>query len=139
MKKFCFIFALLGVFACSEDEHMTADYFKAQQRDSRFFGKWIYVNSETFEEVVSTTFYREYTEIGELLRIYQETGEKNKRVEYYYTKGDRLYVLNPGSGFKVSASVYEFRYEFSDSDNILVLQDYTNGELSNYKEFLKRK
>ncbi|WP_392420852.1 hypothetical protein ACF3OE_05820 [Capnocytophaga canis] len=139
MKKFYFLFALLGVFACSEDKDMTADYFKAQQRDRRFFGKWIYVNSETFEEVVSTTFYREYTEIGELLRIYQETGEKNKRVEYYYTKGDRLYVLNPGSGFKVSASVYEFRYEFSDSDNILVLQDYTNGELSSYKEFFKRK
>ncbi|ATA73537.1 hypothetical protein CGC49_09745 [Capnocytophaga sp. H4358] len=139
MKKFYFILALLGVLSCSEDEHMTADYFKAQQRDRRFFGKWIYVNSETFEEVVSTTFYREYTEIGELLRIYQETGEKNKRVEYYYTKGDRLYVLNPGSGFKVSASVKEFRYEFSNSDNILVLQRYTNGELSNYKEFLKRK
>ncbi|WP_197063252.1 hypothetical protein, partial [Capnocytophaga canis] len=136
---FCFIFALLGVFACSEDEHMTADYFKAQQRDSRFFGKWTYVNSDTFEEVVSTTFYREYTKIGELLRIYQETGEKNKRVEYYYTKGDRLYVLNPGSGFKVSASIYEFRYEFSDSDNILVLQGYTNGELSSYKESFKRK
>ncbi|CEN51312.1 hypothetical protein CCAND93_1560001 [Capnocytophaga canis] len=60
-------------------------------------------------------------------------------MEYYYTKGDRLYVLNPGSGFKVSASVYEFLYEFSNSDSILVLQDYTNGELSNYKEFLKRK
>ncbi|MFJ1262164.1 hypothetical protein ACILDS_05635 [Capnocytophaga canis] len=138
MKKFCFIFALLGIFACSEDEHMTADYFKAQQRDSRFFGKWMYVNPDTFEEEI-TTYYHNYTKDGEFHLIYRETGEKNKRVEYYYTKGDRLYVLNPGSGFKVSASVYEFRYEFSNSDSILVLQDYTNGELSNYKEFLKRK
>ncbi|WP_392448210.1 hypothetical protein ACF3OB_02475 [Capnocytophaga canis] len=138
MKKFCFIFALLGVFACSEDENMTADYFKAQQRDSRFFGKWNVVDINTLEEVM-TTVYREYAENGELSYIYRETGEKNKRVEYYYTKGDRLYVLNPGSGFKVSASVYEFRYEFSNSDSILVLQDYTNGELSNYKEFFKRK
>ncbi|WP_172917136.1 hypothetical protein [Capnocytophaga canis] len=139
MKKFCFIFALLGVFACSEDEHMTADYFKSQKRDSRFFGKWAVINSKTFEEVVTVTFYSEYTKIGEHLRIDRETGESNQRVEYYYTKGDRLYVLNPGSGFKVSASVYEFRYEFSDSDNILILQEYTNGEPSNHKRFLKRK
>ncbi|RIY36128.1 hypothetical protein [Capnocytophaga canis] len=139
MKKFYFLFALLGVFACSEDEHMTADYFKAQQRDSRFFGKWAVINSKTFEEVVTVTFYSEYTETGEHFLIYRDTGEKNKRIEYYYTKGDRLYVLNPGSGFKVSASVNEYRYEFSDSDNILILQLYVNGELSNYKEFLKRK
>lgn len=138
MKKFCFIFALLGVFACSEDKDMTADYFKAQQRDSRFFGKWNVIDINTLEEVM-TTVYREYAENGELSYIYRETGEKNKRVEYYYTKGDRLYVLNPGSGFKVSASVYEFRYEFSDSDNILILQEYTNGEPSNHKRFLKRK
>ncbi|CEN48354.1 hypothetical protein CCAND38_590006 [Capnocytophaga canis] len=118
---------------------MTADYFKAQQRDNRFFGKWAVINSETFEEVVTVTFYSEYTKIGEHLRIDRETGESNQRVEYYYTKGDRLYVLNPGSGFKVSASVYEFRYEFSDSDNILILQEYTNGEPSNHKRFLKRK
>ncbi|WP_392420857.1 hypothetical protein ACF3OE_05830 [Capnocytophaga canis] len=139
MKKFYFIFALLGVLSCSEDEHMTADYFKAQQRDSRFFGKWAVINSKTFEEIVTVTFYSEYTKIGELFLIHRDTEEKDKSVEYYYTKGDRLYVLNPGSGFKVSASVYEFRYEFSDSDNILVLQEYTNGELSNYKRFLKRK
>ncbi|ATA75670.1 hypothetical protein [Capnocytophaga sp. H2931] len=138
MKKFCFIFALLGVFSCSEDKDMTADYFKAQQRDSRFFGKWNDVDINTLEEVM-TTVYPEYSENGELIHIYRETGEKNKRIEYYYTKGDRLYVLNPGSGFKVSASVNEFRYEFSDSDNILILQLYVNGELSNYKEFLKRK
>ncbi|MFJ1262160.1 hypothetical protein ACILDS_05615 [Capnocytophaga canis] len=139
MKKFCFIFALLGVFACSEDEHMTADYFKAQQRDSRFFGKWAVINSKTFEEVLTTTFYSEYTKIGELFLIHRDTEEKDKSVEYYYTKGDRLYVLDPGSGFKVSASVNEFRYEFSDSDNILILQRYVNGELSDYKRFLKRK
>ncbi|WP_042007431.1 hypothetical protein, partial [Capnocytophaga canis] len=104
----------------------------------RFFGKWNDVDINTLEEVM-TTVYPEYSENGELIHIYRETGEKNKRIEYYYTKGDRLYVLNPGSGFKVSASVYEFRYEFSDSDNILILQRYVNGELSNYKEFLKRK
>ncbi|WP_172920083.1 hypothetical protein, partial [Capnocytophaga canis] len=80
MKKFYFILALLGVLSCSEDEHMTADYFKAQQRDSRFFGKWNVVDINTLEEVM-TTVYREYAENGELSYIYRETGEKNKRIE----------------------------------------------------------
>lgn len=138
MKKFCFIFALLGVFACSEDKDMTADYFKSQKRDSRFFGKWMAVNPNTLEEQI-TSFYSEYTEEGVFDLIDRETGEKHERVRYYYTKENTLYVLHPGAGFKVSASVSEFRYEFSDSDNILILQRYTNGELSNYKDFLKRK
>ncbi|CEN50578.1 hypothetical protein [Capnocytophaga canis] len=137
MKKFYFIFALLGVFACSEDKDMTADYFKAQQRDSRFFGKWIFVDSNTLEEL--SDFTHNYIEDGELQYFYLTGEPYYSRKEYYYTKGDRLYVLNPGSGFKVSASVKEFRYEFSDSDNILVLQGYTNGELSSYKESFKRK
>ncbi|WP_392420860.1 hypothetical protein ACF3OE_05840 [Capnocytophaga canis] len=76
MKKFYFILALLGVFACSEDEHMTADYFKSQKRDSRFFGKWNDVDINTLEEVM-TTVYPEYSENGELSYIYRETGEKN--------------------------------------------------------------
>ncbi|WP_042006752.1 hypothetical protein, partial [Capnocytophaga canis] len=63
MKKFYFLFALLGVFACSEDENMTADYFKSQKRDSRFFGKWMYVNPDTFEEEI-TTYYHNYTKDG---------------------------------------------------------------------------
>ncbi|WP_042343327.1 hypothetical protein, partial [Capnocytophaga canis] len=107
MKKFCFIFALLGVFACSEDKDMTADYFKAQQRDSRFFGKWIFVDSDTLEEL--SDFTRNYIEDGELQYFYLTGEPYYSQKKYYYTKGDRLYVLNPGSGFKVSASVKEFR------------------------------
>ncbi|WP_172914399.1 hypothetical protein [Capnocytophaga canis] len=137
MKKFYFILALLGVFACSEDENMTADYFKAQQRDNRFFGKWIFIDSNTLEEL--SDFTRNYIEDGELQYFYLTGEPYYSQKKYYYTKGDRLYVLNPGSGFKVSASVKEFRYEFSNSDNILVLQGYTNGELSSYKESFKRK
>ncbi|MFJ1322411.1 hypothetical protein ACILDT_05305 [Capnocytophaga canis] len=138
MKKFYFILALLGVFACSEDEHMTADYFKAQQRDSRFFGKWMYVNPDTFEEEI-TTYYHNYTKDGEFHLIYRETGEKNKRIEYYYTKGDRLYVLNPGSGFKVSASVSEYKYKFSDDSNILIIQTLEEYRKGDKGEFFKRK
>ncbi|WP_172914400.1 hypothetical protein [Capnocytophaga canis] len=138
MKKFYFIFALLGVFACSEDEHMTADYFKAQQRDSRFFGKWMAVNPNTLEEEI-TTFYSEYTEEGEFHLIYRDTGEKNNRVEYYYTKENAIYLLNPGAGFKVSASVSEYKYKFSDDSNILIIQTLEEYRKGDKGEFFKRK
>ncbi|ATA73536.1 hypothetical protein CGC49_09740 [Capnocytophaga sp. H4358] len=138
MKKFYFLFALLGVFACSEDEHMTADYFKAQQRDSRFFGKWMAVNPNTLEEEI-TTFYSEYTEEGEFHLIYRDTGEKNNRVEYYYTKENAIYLLNPGAGFKVSASVSEYKYKFSDDSNILIIQTLEEYRKGDKGEFFKRK
>ncbi|CEN42601.1 conserved exported hypothetical protein [Capnocytophaga canis] len=138
MKKFCFIFALLGIFACSEDEHMTADYFKAQQRDSRFFGKWMAVNPNSLEEEI-TTFYSEYTEEGEFHLIYRDTGEKNNRVEYYYTKENAIYLLNPGAGFKVSASVSEYKYKFSDDSNILIIQTLEEYRKGDKGEFFKRK
>ncbi|WP_392448212.1 hypothetical protein ACF3OB_02480 [Capnocytophaga canis] len=138
MKKFCFIFALLGVFACSEDEHMTADYFKSQQRDSRFFGKWKAVNPNTLEEKI-TSFYSEYTEEGVFDLIDRETGEKDERKRYYYTKENTLYVLHPGAGFKVSASVSEYKYTFSDDNNILIIQTLEEYRKGDKGGFFKRK
>ncbi len=93
--------------------------FKAQNRDSRFFGTWKYVNKETKKEVDYSYLFEAD---GQKIHI-NPNGARSGYREYYYTDKGILYLLDPGAGIKRNRSITKYDYSFSNNDQVLHLKE----------------
>ena len=90
------------------------DFVLSQKRDNRLIGPWknIRVSPEDNYSLI-----REYTSDGKIKQY--DNGEPSLQKQYFYTKGNILYVFELGDGFKVSNWTWEYVYRFSEDGNIL--------------------
>lgn len=93
------------------------DFVLSQKRDSRLIGTWKKMLLYPDNNDIHT---REYTSEGEL-KCY-DNGKLYSIKSYYYTKGNILYVLELGDGFKRSNWTREFEYRFSEDEKMLLIK-----------------
>ena len=137
VRKIFFISSLLFVFSmyssCTPHE-LKKEYFISQPRDSRLFGVWVRLHRETNEE---TEYIDEYFPTGEIIRHKYPKNTLNY-LEYYYTLGDNLHVLNTGDGFKINSSVLDLKYEISEDGKYMYI-NYPNDKAKKEQKVWKRK
>lgn len=120
-------FLLQSCFTYSEEE--TPEFFKKQSRNPDLFGVWVlessYDNYQQNIEMMPNGEYYEHTWID---------SRKNHVVEsYYYTEGNKMYVLEMGDGFKRSDWVYKYDYRLTDDNTRLEITSSGDDVWSIYK------
>ena len=94
----------------------TPEYFQSQSRDMNLVGFWDVVTGNKDRAAVI-----EFTTNGKMIFAFPE-GVGKTRNEYYYTKGNVLYRLLVGDGFKVSNSVITYEYKLEENNTQLYLR-----------------
>ena len=109
----CLLSTVFMLSACKPDLS-ERDFVLSQQRDNRLIGSWkkIRISSENNYSII-----REYTSDGKIKQY--DNGKLSLQKQYFYTKGNILYVFELGDGFKVSNWTWEYVYRFSEDGNIL--------------------
>ena len=109
----CLLSTVFMLSACKPDLS-ERDFVLSQQRDNRLIGSWkkIRISSENNYSLI-----REYTPSGKIKQY--DNGKLSLQKQYFYTKGNTLYVFELCDGFKVSNWTGEYVYRFSEDGNIL--------------------
>ena len=112
----CLLSTVFMLSACKPDLS-ERDFVLSQQRDNRLIGSWkkIRISSENNYSII-----REYTSDGKIKQY--DNGKLSLQKQYFYTKGNILYVLALGHGLKASNWTWEFVYRFSEDGNILYIR-----------------
>ncbi len=92
----------------------------AQKRDSRLIGSWVSVAMHE-DPSDNPLIVFEYTREGEVKRY--QNGERFFLKYYFYTKGNILYELELGDGFKRSNWTREYEYRFSEDGDTLYIKE----------------
>lgn len=110
--------ALLSLVACKGDNRKrTPEYFLAQEQDERLAGVW---EQLPWKEGAEVTHRLRFDACGELEYIDVLAPERVHGAMYYYTEGDRLFMLIKKSGEEEYA-VQEWIYKLEEG--LLYLQD----------------
>ncbi len=111
----CLLSTVFVLSACKPDLS-ERDFVLSQKRDSRLIGSWKHIRIP--EDNYS--LIREYTPSGEIKQY--DNGEPSLQEQYFYTKGNTVYVHELGDGFKVSNRTWKYVYRFSEDGNILYIR-----------------
>lgn len=119
------LMALFG--GCGYRKDQTPEYFMNQQRDPLLIGKWRPFNTDTQEFYSDHTI--EYRANGEMV-IHHHNGKEE--VTYFYTKGNVIYHLSMGDGFKIRTGVWSERYRFEEHNTFLYTGSTVSDEFERY-------
>ena len=112
----CLLSTVFMLSACKPDLS-ERDFVLSQKRDNRLIGSWKKIRVSLED---NSSLMREYTLDGVIKRY--DNGELSHEKQYFYTKGNILYVLALGHGLKASNWTWEFVYRFSEDGNILYIR-----------------
>ena len=112
----CLLSTVFMLSACKPDLS-ERDFVLSQQRDNRLIGSWKKIRVSLED---NSSLMREYTLDGVIKRY--DNGELSHEKQYFYTKGNTVYVHELGDGFKVSNRTWKYVYRFSEDGNILYIR-----------------
>lgn len=133
VKKINIVIIIATVFSmtlssCRDHDSSEVERFKNEYRDPNIIGKWQMVNNEDSEYYVDI-FKKEgewETETKDL------NGRKHKQFShYYYTNGNKLYYLSPGSTLKGGRDSGSCVYSIKN-DTLVLTYGTTPDQVSKY-------
>ena len=114
------LFSVFSLISCFSEDVSKVQYFKSQNRDKRFFGKWQLVTKDMREGENCYILKPDGT------RLHLAKGGKTIGYEqYYYSEKNILYILDTGGG-KRSSHIKRYIYKFSEDGQTLYEKDADN-------------